>query len=154
MRAPEGEIRCAAAQAGERVGGPLPGVWAMTGSARGVLAPSPKEVCRPSGGRAGRVRMPGRDLVAPLLEVTGERTTNLLVDLSSVEFFSSSFIEVLFRLWNRTKANGQQFALCGLHPYCREVLEVTNLTSVWKIYEDRDDALAALDSDMAAWSTH
>ena len=94
------------------------------------------------------------DLVAPLLEVTGEPTTNLLVDLSSVEFFSSSFIEVLFRLWNRTKANGQQFALCGLHPYCREVLEVTNLTSVWKIYEDRDDALAALDSDMAAWSTH
>lgn len=69
----------------------------------------------------------------------------VLVDLGHVEFFSSSFIEVLFRIWNRIKAReGSRFALCSLQPYCREILEVTNLDTVWELYETREAALAAM----------
>ncbi len=69
----------------------------------------------------------------------------VVVDLDQVEFFSSSFIEVLFRLWRQLKKHEQgDFALAGLNTYCQEILDVTNLSSVWSIYPTRRDAITAL----------
>ena len=69
----------------------------------------------------------------------------VIVDLTDVAFFSSSFIEVMFRLWNRLKKDERGgFALVGLNEYCREILDITNLTSVWSIYDTREEAVAAL----------
>jgi anti-sigma B factor antagonist len=80
-----------------------------------------------------------------LLEVTKGGPPRVLVDMSAVEFFSSSFIEVLFRVWNRLKVkDGGRFGICCLQPYCREILQVTNLDKVWEIYETREEGLAAL----------
>ncbi|MGE0378991.1 MAG: STAS domain-containing protein [Planctomycetaceae bacterium] len=68
----------------------------------------------------------------------------LVVDLSQVDFFGSTFIELLFRIWKRLQDRSGQFAICGLSPYCREVLSVTNLHRLWQTYETRDEALKAL----------
>jgi len=68
----------------------------------------------------------------------------VVIDLSEVEFFGSTFIEVLFRIWKRIQDRSGQFALCGTNPYCQEVLTVTNLQKLWQTYETRDDAVAAL----------
>jgi anti-anti-sigma factor len=69
----------------------------------------------------------------------------VVVDMTAVEFFGSGFIEVLFRL---SKRIGQRpdghFALCGLQPYCREVLEITKLDRLWKLHDTRAAAVAAL----------
>ena len=66
----------------------------------------------------------------------------IVVDLKGIEFFSSSFIELMFRLWKRVKNRDGRFALCNLHPYCREVLEITNLHTLWSLCDSRDDAIA------------
>lgn len=69
----------------------------------------------------------------------------VVVDLAGVEFFSSSFIEVVFRLWNRLQRHdGGRMALCGLTQYCHEVISVTNLDDLWEIYPDRQTAIAAM----------
>lgn len=69
----------------------------------------------------------------------------VIVDLTDVAFFSSSFIEVMFRLWKRLKNDERgAFALVGLNEYCREILDITNLTTVWSIYATREEAVAAL----------
>lgn len=69
----------------------------------------------------------------------------LLVDLTNVEFFGSSFIEVLFRAWNRIQQQPEgRFALCGLTPNCAEVIQVTNLDRLWPMYPTREAALQAL----------
>lgn len=68
----------------------------------------------------------------------------LVVDLSHVEFFGSSFIETLFRLWSRLNGRQGKFALCGLSPYCREVIMVTNLNRLWTIYDSVDEAIAGV----------
>lgn len=68
------------------------------------------------------------------------------LDLSHTEFFGSSFIEVLFRAWNRLQHKpGGQMALIGLAPYCREILEITHLDKLWPIYESVDAAVAAME---------
>lgn len=79
-----------------------------------------------------------------LSEAVGD-AERVLIDFTNVDFFSSSFIEVLFRTWNRLKKkpNGR-FGLCSLHPYCKEILDVTNLSSVWDMYPDRETALNAM----------
>jgi anti-sigma B factor antagonist len=71
----------------------------------------------------------------------GQAPTALLVDLSHTKFFGSSFIEVLFRVWNRVNQGGGKFAICGLNSYCREVLQITHLDTVWKTFANRLEAL-------------
>jgi anti-sigma B factor antagonist len=71
-----------------------------------------------------------------------------VLDLTHVEFFGSSFIEGIFRVWKRLQGRqGSKFAICGLRPYCREVLEITHLDRLWPLYATRDEALAQLQAD-------
>ena len=77
--------------------------------------------------------------------VTGITTSSLVLDLTNVEFFGSSFIEATFRTWKRLQGRpGAKFALCGLQPYCREVLEITHLDTLWTLCADRKEAVAQL----------
>jgi anti-anti-sigma factor len=81
----------------------------------------------------------------PMLATAESMTPKLVLDLSNVSFFGSSFIELMFRLWRRVNGrDGGQFALAGVRGHCLDVLEVTNLTKVWTIYPNRDTAIRAL----------
>lgn len=70
----------------------------------------------------------------------------MLFDMARVKFFSSSFIELLFRVSNRLATRKGHFGICALTPHCAEVLHVTNLDRLWKIYPSAQVAL----EDMAA----
>ena len=86
------------------------------------------------------------ELRGPLLEASKAADPPLFViDLSHTKFFGSSFIELLFRIWNRMKAQeGGKFGISGLTAYCREILEVTHLDKLWEIYDSTDDAVRSL----------
>jgi anti-sigma B factor antagonist len=69
----------------------------------------------------------------------------VVLDLSHTLFFGSAFLEIIFQAWNRLKSReGGQFAISGLTPYCAEILEVTHLDRLWRIYGTRDEAVNAL----------
>lgn len=82
-----------------------------------------------------------------LLDYVVSIPPQIVVDMRHIEFYGSSFIETLFRMWNRVKSseNGR-FALAGLQPYCREILTITNLDSVWSIFDDVEQAVAEFSS--------
>lgn len=84
------------------------------------------------------------ELTQPMLAACSAEPPRIVVDLSEVEFFGSSFIELLFRLWKRMNDQGGDFALAGVSPYCQEVLDVTNLDKLWKSYATVDEAVAAM----------
>ena len=72
----------------------------------------------------------------------------VLIDLSRTRFFGSSFIEVLFRIWNKINGTpGGRFALVGLTDYCQEVLSVTHLDKLWTVYATLEDGVAAIASE-------
>ncbi|MEZ6064792.1 MAG: STAS domain-containing protein [Planctomycetaceae bacterium] len=81
-----------------------------------------------------------------LLSVVNAQPPRVVLDMAGVKFFNSSFIEILFRIWNRVQSTNGRFAICNLDPYCLEVLQVTNLTTLWTIVDSRDAALAAVRS--------
>lgn len=74
----------------------------------------------------------------------------VLLDLSHTTFFGSSFIEIMFRLWNRLNAKpGGNFAICGLTSYCLEVLKITHLDTLWRLYATRDEAIREMSARSA-----
>ncbi len=74
-----------------------------------------------------------------LLKTAAEADPPLLVlDLSNLRFFGSGFIEALFRAWSVLDAcPGGRMSLCGLTAYCREVVEITHLDQLWRVFDSR-----------------
>jgi anti-anti-sigma factor len=68
----------------------------------------------------------------------------LLLDLSATGFIGSRFIELLVRAWKRVKERGGTMALCGVQPFCAEVLRTTRLDGLWESYPSREEGVAAL----------
>ncbi len=67
------------------------------------------------------------------------------LNLQHTKFFGSAFIELLFRTWSRLhNRTGGHFAICGLTPYCREVIEVTHLDRLWDVCETSEEAARLL----------
>jgi anti-sigma B factor antagonist len=82
-----------------------------------------------------------------LAAMQGAQPRKVLIDLEGVEFFGSSFIELLVRGWKRIKEDQQGvFALCSVSPYCVEVLQVTHIDEVWPRYNTKQEALLAMAS--------
>jgi anti-sigma B factor antagonist len=65
----------------------------------------------------------------------------LILDMSETTFVGSGFIELLVRAWKRIKRRDGMMALCGLQPFCQEVLQVSRLDTIWPIYADRAEAM-------------
>ena len=89
------------------------------------------------------------ELSERLLELVQKASPALIVlDLSSTEFFGSSFLEVLFRIWKTLRKDARaRFAISGPQSYCREVLTITRLDSLWEIYDSSTAAAAALNDE-------
>jgi anti-sigma B factor antagonist len=84
---------------------------------------------------------------ASLLAAAANEQPLLVLDFASVEFFGSSFIEVLFRVWKRLQERGGKFALANVSTYCREVLRTTHLDTLWPVCDSVESAAAQLQAD-------
>ena len=87
-------------------------------------------------------------------EVLVELASNLappaiVLDLTEVQFFGSSFIEIMFRVWNRLQSRSGRFAVCGLCPHCEDVLKVTHLDTLWPLFPTRQQAVAEIEKTFA-----
>jgi len=69
----------------------------------------------------------------------------LLLDLSNTDYIGSTVLELLLSAWRRLeqKEDGGM-ALCGVNPFCLEVLETTRLNVLWPIYNTRGEAVRDL----------
>ncbi|MFO1091998.1 MAG: STAS domain-containing protein [Planctomycetaceae bacterium] len=82
------------------------------------------------------------DLVlAPLAR---QRVPLVVFDLSQVSYFGSVFLALLLRCHKLVRQKGGELVLCGASQLARELLQITNLDTLWAIYETRDEALEAV----------
>lgn len=82
-----------------------------------------------------------------LLPLKKEPAAGVVVDLSQVSFFGSVFLSLLLRCHKLVKQQGGEMVLCGVSPRAKELLEVTALDMIWAIYDNREEAIAALSAD-------
>lgn len=67
--------------------------------------------------------------------------SNLILDLSDVEYMDSSALGVLLGLQRAARLNGGSLVLCGLHDNLKRILKITSLEGVFKIYPTSEEAL-------------
>jgi anti-anti-sigma factor len=68
----------------------------------------------------------------------------LVVDMTDTSYIASNFLELLIRAWRKLKSRDGVLAICGIQPFCAEVLHIMRLDSVWATYPNRAEAAAAL----------
>ncbi|MGL4464387.1 MAG: STAS domain-containing protein [Planctomycetia bacterium] len=82
-----------------------------------------------------------------LQTVNQARATAVVVDLGEVEFFGTIFLSLLLRVWKSLANDGGTLVICNPSSQAREVLRITNLDTLWALYDDRDEAIAALEAE-------
>jgi anti-anti-sigma factor len=71
------------------------------------------------------------------LRLIGEKPSRILVDLSGMDYISSSGIGLLVSVLRRCRQFGISMSLCGLQPEVFELFKLTRLNQVFEIIETR-----------------
>jgi anti-anti-sigma factor len=80
-----------------------------------------------------------------VLEPIRSQAVPLVVfDLEQVTYFGSVFLALLLRCQKLVKSKGGEMVLCSVTPPAKELLQITGLDMIWAIYDDRNEALAAI----------
>ena len=66
----------------------------------------------------------------------------VLIDLGGVSYIDSSGLALFIEAMQRVQAYGGKFALCSLRPSVKSIFEIARLDQVFKIFPDRDSAMA------------
>jgi len=60
----------------------------------------------------------------------------IIVDLSGVEYISSSGLRILLMLSRAMNKQDRALRLCNLSPFVAEVFEISNFSAMFEIYDD------------------
>ena len=71
---------------------------------------------------------------------------NVIIDFSKTDYYGSTALAFFVKFWKRVKSRGGRMVLCNVSMHEREILELTNLTSLWAIYDNRQEALKAIEA--------
>ena len=77
------------------------------------------------------------------LEIVDQGHPGVVLDLSGVEYISSSGLRILLMLSRALSRGEAQLKLAGPSPFVAEVFEVSNFASIFSIYATRQQALDA-----------
>ncbi len=81
-----------------------------------------------------------KESLQPLIEA---KTKRVFVDLGEVSYIDSSGLALFIEAMQRIQAYGGFFALYGLRPAVRSIFEIARLDQVFRLFPDRDAAIAA-----------
>jgi anti-anti-sigma factor len=79
-----------------------------------------------------------------ILAVINSGTQRLVVDLSQLDYVSSSGLRVFLLAAKRLQPTDGKFALCGLQDQIRQVFDLAGFSSILSIYGSRDEAIKGL----------
>ena len=113
----------------------------VTATAMTVRSPSEAVSVIDIDGEITAAREPA--LMDAYARASGERTRQVVLNFSDLEYMNSSGIGLLVTLLVRANRNGQQLAAYGLTEHYRQIFELTRLDEAIGIYDNEAAALAA-----------
>jgi anti-anti-sigma factor len=72
----------------------------------------------------------------------------LIVDLSGVHYFGARLIGVVVSAWDELNKQGRRLILCGLNPYCAQLLHTLHLEKLVAIHPTPEAALAGVGAQL------
>ncbi|MDJ0974578.1 MAG: STAS domain-containing protein [Planctomycetota bacterium] len=77
-------------------------------------------------------------------------TRRMAVDLHALPFINSAALGYLIKAYKSMEEQGGELALCRLQPAITQILEMTNLDSVFPAFQTVDEAVSYLGGDPTA----
>jgi anti-sigma B factor antagonist len=85
-------------------------------------------------------------LLAELQARVGEGHVRLVGDLSEVQYTSSAGLRALLSVLRDARRGGGDLRLAAVHAPVLKILELSGFTTILKLYDDVDDAVASFAS--------
>jgi anti-anti-sigma factor len=80
-----------------------------------------------------------------LVPLKADPPSGVIIDLTNVSYFGSMFITFLLRLHVQLKKQGDgEVVLAGVSERIRELLRMTQLDTLWALYDTRAEALEGI----------
>ena len=80
------------------------------------------------------------ELIAAFEEMLSKGENSILLELSSLEYVNSSGLNLLIGMLTRVINAGGELAICGVSDKVRQLLVMTRLDSIFKIYGSVENA--------------
>lgn len=74
-------------------------------------------------------------------QLESEQIKNVIIDFHKTDYYGSTALAFFVKFWKRIKSRGGQMVFCEVSSHEKEILELTNLTSLWPVCDSRDEAL-------------
>ena len=81
------------------------------------------------------------ELEAQLTGLTDKNEKIILMDLSKMEYISSSGLRILLIFLKKLKAVEGRFMLCGMSAEIRDIFEISGFVNIFEIFDDKEAAL-------------
>jgi len=83
-------------------------------------------------------------LEADLLQLASEKGHRIVVDLSELDFISSSGLRVLLTAGKKSKSVYGRIVLCALTDHVKQVFDVAGFTMLFTVYTSQEEAVKSL----------
>ena len=81
------------------------------------------------------------ELEGHLSELTDNNEKSILLDLTRMEYISSSGLRILLMYLKKSKAVEGRFMLCGMSDEIRGIFEISGFVNIFEIFDDQGAAL-------------
>jgi anti-anti-sigma factor len=88
----------------------------------------------------------GDELRAITEMVTGNVSSNVIIDFVCVDIIRSSSLTELLKLRQTLICRGRQIVLCSMHPLTQSIMEITDLNRVFSIVADKEAGISLIHS--------
>ena len=88
-------------------------------------------------------KIDSEDLISRINDLLAEERSTIVMELSNLEYMNSSGLNILLGLFTETRNAGGDMFLCNVSKKVEELLVMTKLNSVFKIYKSMDEAVSA-----------
>ncbi|QDT94702.1 STAS domain-containing protein [Gimesia aquarii] len=79
-----------------------------------------------------------------LLELKNQKSPSVIIDLTKLTYISSSLVAVVIQVWKLVDEQGGKTAILNTSDMVEEVLKISGLQKVWRIYSNEEEAIAHL----------
>jgi anti-anti-sigma factor len=81
------------------------------------------------------------EVEATFKDCLDQQKNEIIIDFNKISFLDSAGLELLLQMHNELKQQGGALKLVHLDELCLDILKVTQLINVFRIYEDMNKAI-------------
>ncbi|MCX6258137.1 MAG: STAS domain-containing protein [Bacteroidia bacterium] len=77
----------------------------------------------------------------PMMELTEEGCTNIIIDCSGLNYISSSGLRVLLTVQKKMVGKSGLLSITNLQPHIRDIFDISGFSTIFSVFRDNEAAM-------------